>query len=213
MTSRLPVPQPLADTGLMAILRAPDAATLEPVARALAGAGVRCLEVTLTGAGALDVVGRLRATLPAEVLVGAGTVVTADQARAAVAAGAEFLVSPATDAEVIEVALLAGVEVYPGAWTATEVVRAWQLGATAVKVFPCSSGGPEHLRQLAAPLPHIPLIAVGGVTARNAVDYRAAGAVAVGIGSALTKDTDDPEYGQRVAQMLGTTRKLREAEA
>ena len=68
MTSRAAIPQALLDTGLMAILRAPDAATLEPVAHALADAGVRCLEVTLTGSGALDVVGRLRAALPAEVL-------------------------------------------------------------------------------------------------------------------------------------------------
>jgi 2-dehydro-3-deoxyphosphogluconate aldolase/(4S)-4-hydroxy-2-oxoglutarate aldolase len=197
----------------MAILRAPDAATLEPAAHALVAAGVRCLEVTLTGAGALDVVGRLRALLPADVLIGAGTVVTTEQAHAAVAAGAEFLVSPSTDAGVIEVALSAGVGVYPGAWTATEVVHAWQLGATAVKLFPCSSGGPEHLRQLAAPLPHIPLIAVGGVTADNAGDYLAAGAIAVGIGSALTKDPDDPGYGERVARLLATTRRLREADA
>lgn len=206
MTARSAIPQALVETRLMAILRAPDATTLEPVAHALASAGVRCLEVTLTGTGALDVVRRLRTALPADVLVGAGSVVTGDQARAAIDAGAEFLVSPATDVEVIEAAVLAGVGVYPGAWTASEVVRAWQLGATAVKLFPCSTGGPEHLRQLAAPLPHIPLVAVGGVTAGNAADYLAAGAVAVGIGSALTKDTGDSGFGERVARLLATTR-------
>jgi 2-dehydro-3-deoxyphosphogluconate aldolase/(4S)-4-hydroxy-2-oxoglutarate aldolase len=191
MTGRAPIPQVLLSTRLMAILRAADAATLEPVAHSLAAAGVRCLEVTMTSRGALDVVGRLRSTLPADVLVGAGSVVTGDQARAAIDAGAEFLVSPSTDDEVISLAVAAGVGVYPGAWTATEVVRAWQLGATAVKLFPSSSGGPEHLRQLAAPLPDIPLIAVGGVSADNAADFLAAGAVAVGVGSALTRSIDD----------------------
>jgi 2-dehydro-3-deoxyphosphogluconate aldolase/(4S)-4-hydroxy-2-oxoglutarate aldolase len=190
MTGRSPVPVALLQTRLMAILRAPDAATLLPMARVLAEAGIRSLEVTMTGRGALDVVGRLRTELPAAVSVGAGSVVTGDQAREAVDRGADFLVSPSTDADVIEIAVAAGRAVYPGAWTATEVVRAWQLGATAVKIFPASSGGPEHLRQLAAPLPGIPLMAVGGVTVDNAADFLAAGAVAVGIGSALLHGID-----------------------
>ncbi len=206
MTARTPVPPALLTTRLMAILRAPDAATLEPVAHALVRAGVRCLEVTLTGRGALEVVTRLRGELAAEVLVGAGSVVTADQARAAIDAGAEFLVSPATDPDVIGLALAGGIGVYPGAWTATEVVRAWQLGATAVKVFPSSSGGPEHLRQLAAPLPDVPLVAVGGVDAANAAAFLAAGAVALGIGSALTNGADAPGFEDRVAQLLAVTR-------
>lgn len=213
MTSRTVIPQALVETRLMAILRASDAWTVEPIAHALATSGVRCLEVTLTGTSALEVVRALRAALPAEVLVGAGSVLTGDQARAALDAGAEFLVSPAIDPEVIELAVQAGVGVYPGAWTATEVLQAWRLGATAVKVFPCSSGGPQHLSQLAAPLPHIPLVAVGGVTPANAADYLAAGAVAVGIGSALTQDTADPGYGERVARLLATTRKSREDSA
>ena len=85
--------------------------------------------------------------------------------------------SPSTDADVIDIALAAGIGAYPGAWTANEVVRAWQLGATAVKLFPASSGGPEHLRQLAAPLPQVPLIAVGGVSVDNAAAFVAAGVV------------------------------------
>ena len=82
MTGRPPLPPALLETRLMAILRAPDAATLEPVAVALAAAGVRCLEVAMTGTGALDVVSRLRTELSPEVLVGAGSVITADQAHA-----------------------------------------------------------------------------------------------------------------------------------
>ncbi|BEP14186.1 bifunctional 4-hydroxy-2-oxoglutarate aldolase/2-dehydro-3-deoxy-phosphogluconate aldolase [Acidothermaceae bacterium B102] len=209
MTQRLSLPPSLVETRLMAILRAPDAATLEPVAVALAAAGVRCLEVAMTGTGALDVVRRLRTLLSPDVSVGAGSVIAADQAHAAVDAGAEFLVSPSTDADVIAIALAAGVGAYPGAWTANEVVRAWQLGATAVKLFPASSGGPEHLRQLAAPLPQIPLIAVGGVSVDNAAAFVAAGAVAVGIGSGLLRDVDPADQEAvtaRVRELLTAVR-------
>ena len=72
-----------------------------------------------------------------------------------------------------------------GALTPTEVMHAHRLGADIVKIFPGSLGGPSHLKNLRGPFPHIRFMPTGGVTAENAADWFAAGAVAVGAGSAL----------------------------
>ena len=189
----------------MVILRAPEAATLASLVRILVDGGVRCLEVTLTTGGALELIETLVAELPNDVSVGAGSVVTPADARDALIAGAEFLVAPSTNADVIQIGCTAGKPVYPGAWTATEIVQAWEYGAAAVKVFPASVGGPALLRQLKQPLPSIPLLAVGGVTAANAADYLDAGAFAVGVGSSLTDPTLTPnEVLERTELLLAT---------
>ncbi|GGM99091.1 bifunctional 4-hydroxy-2-oxoglutarate aldolase/2-dehydro-3-deoxy-phosphogluconate aldolase [Streptomyces fuscichromogenes] len=190
MTLRPALTPQLADTGVMAILRSADATGLPAVARALATGGVTCLEVTLTTAGALDALARIREELGATAAVGAGTVLTRADLRDAVAAGAQFLVAPNVEPDVVRAAADLGVPFYPGAWTPTEVAAAWRAGAAAVKLFPASTGGPAHLRQLRAPLPEIPLVAVGGVDLDQAAEYLAAGARAVGVGSPLLRGAD-----------------------
>lgn len=195
----------------MAILRSADASGLPAVARALASAGVTCLEVTLTTAGALDALAAIRAELGPDVAVGAGTVVTDDQARDALAAGAEFLVAPVVDTAVVRYAADRGVACYPGAWTPTEVSQAWRAGAAAVKLFPASTGGPAHLRQLRAPLPDIPVVAVGGVGIDEARDYLDAGAHAVGIGSPLLRGADQNPTPQALDALVTRARTLLDA--
>ncbi|MCX4760006.1 bifunctional 4-hydroxy-2-oxoglutarate aldolase/2-dehydro-3-deoxy-phosphogluconate aldolase [Streptomyces sp. NBC_01275] len=196
MTERPALTPQLGRTRVMAILRSADASGLPAVARALAAGGVTCLEVTLTTAGALDALTRIRAELGPGVAIGAGTVITGAQARDALAAGAEFLVAPVVDTAVVRHAADRGIPCYPGAWTPTEVSQAWQAGAAAVKLFPASTGGIGHLRQLRAPLPDIPLVAVGGVGIDEARDYLDGGACAVGIGSPLLRGADrDPAPG------------------
>jgi 2-dehydro-3-deoxyphosphogluconate aldolase/(4S)-4-hydroxy-2-oxoglutarate aldolase len=79
----------------------------------------------------------------------------------------------------------------------TEVVTAWQAGADAVKVFPCSAvGGPNYLRALKAPLPQIKLVPTGGVSLSTARDFIAAGAWALGVGADLV-DTKAIRSGER----------------
>ncbi|MDX3313314.1 bifunctional 4-hydroxy-2-oxoglutarate aldolase/2-dehydro-3-deoxy-phosphogluconate aldolase [Streptomyces sp. NPDC054884] len=196
MTERPALTPQLGRTRVMAILRSADASGLPAVARALAAGGVTCLEVTLTTAGALDALTRIRAELGPGVATGAGTVITGAQARDALSAGADFLVAPVVDTAVVRHAADRGIPCYPGAWTPTEVSQAWQAGAAAVKLFPASTGGIGHLRQLRAPLPDIPLVAVGGVGVDEARDYLDAGACAVGIGSPLLRGADrDPAPG------------------
>ncbi len=139
-------------------------------------------------AGALRAV---RAALPArrtdECLVGAGTIRSHEQLRAAMQAGADFGVSPILDRAVLEDALGSGLPFVPGAYTPTEADAAWRAGATFVKLFPASSLGPAHVRDLRGPLGEIQVIPTGGIDERNAAAYLEAGASALGIGSALVK--------------------------
>ena len=213
MTERPALTPQLGPTRVMAILRSADASALPAVAQALAAGGVTCLEVTLTTTGALDALTRIRAELGPDVAIGAGTVITGGQARDALAAGAEFLVAPVVDTAVIRHAADRGIPCYPGAWTPTEASQAWQAGAAAVKLFPASTGGPAHLRQLRAPLPDIPLVAVGGVGLDEARDYLDAGACAVGIGSPLLRGADRDPAPQALDALTTRARTLLDAVA
>ncbi|MEU9453259.1 bifunctional 4-hydroxy-2-oxoglutarate aldolase/2-dehydro-3-deoxy-phosphogluconate aldolase [Streptomyces sp. NPDC048277] len=211
MTVRPALTPQLARTRVMAILRSADASGLPAVADALAAGGVTCLEVTLTTEGALDALALIREELGSAVAVGAGTVMTRSDLRDAVAAGAEFLVAPVVEPDVIRAAADLGIPCYPGAWTPTEVATAWRAGAAAVKLFPACTGGPAHLRQLRAPLPDIPLVAVGGVDLAEAGEYITAGARAVGIGSPLLRGADrTPDDPAALDALTGRARALLE---
>ncbi|MEV0199193.1 bifunctional 4-hydroxy-2-oxoglutarate aldolase/2-dehydro-3-deoxy-phosphogluconate aldolase [Nonomuraea sp. NPDC050691] len=172
---------------LLAIVRGRDPEASVRTAHVLVEEGIDVLEVSLSGAGALDVIARLHAELGTSATLGAGTVLTEAEADAAVEAGARFVVTPAMSAGAAR-ALSLGVPALVGALTPTEVWHAWEAGATAVKVFPASLGGPGYLAALRDPYPSIPLIPVGGVTAEQVRPYLEAGAVAVGVGSPLTGD-------------------------
>jgi 2-dehydro-3-deoxyphosphogluconate aldolase/(4S)-4-hydroxy-2-oxoglutarate aldolase len=178
---------------VVAILRAADAGRFLEVGRVLYEAGVRAVEVTLTSAGALEALGRLREELPADALLGVGTVRSAEDAERAVDAGAAYLIAPDFRPEVVGWATERRVPVVPGALTPTEIAAAWGAGATAVKVFPVSTvGGPAYLKAVRAPLPEVPMVPTGGVGLGDIAAYLGAGAVAVGIGAPLLGDAGGP---------------------
>jgi len=178
----------LTTTGVVAVLRAPDADRYLPVARTLAGAGVLAIELTLTTPGTIRVLPELIRALPGEAEVGVGTVLTPDDARAALEAGAAFLVTPNSNRSVIEVAAAAGTPVYPGAFTPTEVASNWAAGAAAVKLFPAATAGPEYIEHLHGPFPGIPLVPSGGIGIADIPDWIRAGAIAVSLGGPLIGD-------------------------
>ena len=153
--------------------------------RAVLEGGMRAVEVTFTTPGAPAIIRRVKHEFGDSVLLGAGTVLTPEQAEDAVDAGAVYLIAPNTDEKVIGAAKRLNVTVIPGAFTPTEVVRAWDLGADEIKIFPASLGGPNYIKALKAPLPHIPMIPTGGVDERTVGDFFRAGAFAVGAGGAL----------------------------
>ena len=171
--------------GVVAIIRMPDPMALRAVVDALAEGGVRALEVTMTVPRAIELIAEIAPTLPSDFLFGAGTLLDADTVHRAVDAGAQFIVSPVFKPEVVQAAHRDGVPVMPGCFTPTEILAAWEMGADIIKVFPATSVGPGYLKDVRGPLPQVKLMPTGGVSIDNVGDWLRAGAVGVGVGSAL----------------------------
>jgi 2-dehydro-3-deoxyphosphogluconate aldolase/(4S)-4-hydroxy-2-oxoglutarate aldolase len=171
--------------GVVAVIRLKDPAKLRAVVDALAEGGVRALEVTMTVPGAVGLIRDLASALPDGFFLGAGTVTTAENAHAVIEAGATFVVSPVFRPEVIRACHEHDVAAMPGCFSPTEILAAHECGADVVKVFPATSLGPQFIKDVRAPLPQVKLMPTGGVSLDNAHDWIRAGAVAVGLGSAL----------------------------
>jgi 2-dehydro-3-deoxyphosphogluconate aldolase/(4S)-4-hydroxy-2-oxoglutarate aldolase len=147
--------------------------------------GLRVVEVTMTTPNALEILREARRRWEGRARIGAGTVLDAEGAKQVIDAGAQFVVSPILDVGMVETALKANVPPIPGVFSPTEIVAAHRLGAPVVKVFPAVTLGTQFFKEVKAPLPQIPLMAVGGLNAHNAAEYLHAGADMVGIGGAL----------------------------
>ena len=185
-----PVADAIRQHRLVAILR-----RVEPRERLLtlvdelADAGVRVFEITLDAAAGAEDLAAVRARLDGRegALVGAGTILRPAQLDAALRVKADFGVAPVFDPRVMGAALEAGLPFVPGGMTPTEILQAWEAGATFVKLFPASAVGPSFVRELRGPLPDLALIPTGGIDAVNAASFLSAGAAAIGIGSALAR--------------------------
>lgn len=182
--SRDSITQHVQDAGIVAVLRVTQQAAVRPLAEALRDGGITALEVTMTVPGAVEIIEELASALD-DCLVGAGTVLDAATARQVVQAGARFVVSPVFDASLVASIHDLGAAAMPGCFTPTEIFAATRAGADIVKVFPAGAVGPGFFKDVLAPLPALKLMPTGGVTLQNARDWIKAGAVAVGIGTAL----------------------------
>jgi 2-dehydro-3-deoxyphosphogluconate aldolase / (4S)-4-hydroxy-2-oxoglutarate aldolase len=172
---------------LVAIVRGTDGGAAAKAALAAMEEGFRYVEIALTTPDALAAIRAVRAAAPAGCFVGAGTVLTAADVADVAEAGAQFTVTPSLASSIQESARL-GIPVLAGALTPSEAYEAMNRGATAVKLFPASIGGPGYLKALRDPFPGIPFIAVGGVGVDEATGYWDAGAIAVGLGGPLFGD-------------------------
>jgi 2-dehydro-3-deoxyphosphogluconate aldolase / (4S)-4-hydroxy-2-oxoglutarate aldolase len=148
---------------------------------------VTACEITMTVPGAIDAIRTVSRKLGDEAVIGVGTVLDAATAEDAIEAGAEFVVSPILDSDVIAAAHRHDKVAIPGALSPTEVVGAWDAGADVVKIFPANHFGPQYVRDLHGPLPGIRLTPTGGVDLETTPKWIEAGAVAVGVGSALVR--------------------------
>lgn len=171
--------------GVVAVIRLKDASALGAVVDALAAGGVRALEVTMTVPGAIALIREIAPSLPPDVVLGAGTVLDAETAQAAIEAGARYVVSPVFREEVLRVCHRFDVAALPGCFTPAEILGAWEAGADIVKVFPATALGPGYFRDLRGPFPELRLMPTGGVSLANAGEWIRAGAVAIGVGTAL----------------------------
>ncbi len=169
----------------IAVIRAPDFELGLGMARCVAAAGLKLIEITWNSDRPAQLLAQLREELP-DCILGSGTITTLDQLSESVSAGAQFIFSPYTNPVLIDNANRLEVPIVPGALTPTEIVQAWQAGASSVKVFPIDAmGGAKYLRCLRTPLEGIPLIPTGGVSVENSAELLQSGAIAVGLSSEL----------------------------
>lgn len=181
------LPEAVLEQRVIAVARGQDASSALHLATALQAGGLNVLEITVEGGKGIEAIA---AVADGSAVVGAGTVTTVEQASAAVDAGASFLVSPHLDEKLVTWARSREVPFVPGVFTPTEIHTALAAGASVVKLFPASLGGPSLVKAILGPYPDLAVIPTGGVDDRNARAYLDAGAVAVGIGGWLTGGTD-----------------------
>ena len=192
MSRQEEIKQLVLDSRIVAIIRgfAPD--TCLRLAEAYSAGGIRLVEVTFNQKAPetwKDTASAIRAICErfgGHVRAGAGTVLTEEQLSMCIDAGGEYMITPNVKPELIRSCVRQGLVAMPGALTPSEAVDAWEAGAAFVKIFPAGSLGPGYVKALRAPLAHIPMLAVGGITADNVADFMRVGCVGAGVGGNLT---------------------------
>ncbi len=170
---------------IIAVIRADNVSIAREMALAAAAGGIKLIEIAWNTDRAESLIPKLQQELP-DCKIGTGTVLDVDNAERAIACGCSFLFTPHINPELIAKVAENNIPVIAGALTPTEIVTAWQAGASAVKIFPIKVvGGVDYLKCLQPVLRDIPLIPTGGITIQNADQYLASGAIAVGISSHL----------------------------
>lgn len=175
---------------IIAIVRGVPSSKIVDLVNAMVAGGIKCVEITFDQTSPEKIqdtllsLKKIKRECP-EAYVGAGTVLTTEQVRLAIDAGAEYIISPNVDESVIQETKRLGKISIPGAMTATEVAFAHKCGADIVKMFPAGIFGPDYIKAIKAPLKHIPITAVGGVTIENCKEFIKAGAVGVAVGGNL----------------------------
>ena len=193
---------------LVIISRGTPKDRLVKAAVAMADVGIRFLEITFDHtipdplSDYREKVEALREALGDRMHIGAGTVLNVDEVRAAHSVGCEYIIAPNTNEDVIRETKKLGMLSIPGAMTPTEICRAWDLGADSVKLFPADDMGMHYITNLRGPLPHIPLIATGGVNPDTIGEYLSRGVNAVGTGiTVLRRDLIEAEDYAGIAEL------------
>lgn len=189
--------QQIHEAGVVAVLRADTAEQVVELAEQAIAGGMKIIEVTMTVPHALRAIETLANRYSSDAsarnddsyaVIGVGTVLDAETARAAIMAGAEFVVAPSLNKETITLCNRYRVPVMPGVMTMQEIQVALELGVDIVKLFPGNLFSPAMISAIKAPIPQVNIMPTGGVSLANLADWIKAGAVAVGIGSDLTKE-------------------------
>ena len=169
---------------VLGIVRGLNESCLEGVLDAAFAGGLRFLEITLNTPDAFHLINKINVKYT-KLQVGAGTVLSAEKAKKAIEAGAKYIVAPNFNEEVSTFCAQNKIAYFPGALTPSEIKKAWDAGATMVKVFPASQMGPDYFKIIKGPFDKIKLMAVGGINPENIKDYLGAGANAVALGGSI----------------------------
>ena len=172
------------ETGIIAIIRGIEPEVCNEVISAIAAGGVETIEITANTPNAVDMIQEASNEFD-DIVIGAGTVLDPETARAVQLAGAEFVVTPSINSDVIKACKRHGTPIATGVMTPTEAVKATEAGSDFCKLFPASTTGPEHVSAINSPLPQVSIVPTGGVSLDNAAAFFNAGAVALGVGSAI----------------------------
>ncbi|TDB49593.1 MULTISPECIES: bifunctional 4-hydroxy-2-oxoglutarate aldolase/2-dehydro-3-deoxy-phosphogluconate aldolase [Bacillaceae] len=190
---------------IVAVLRGSEEEVLTTARAAIEG-GISVLEITMTTTNAVSVLKQLKKEFSSQpVYVGMGTVMDVESAVHALQQGADFIVTPHFDEKIIRICHQYQSLIMPGAFTITEMVSAMRQGCEILKLFPADLAGPNHIKNVKGPLPKVQIMPTGGVNESNIGDWFSAGAVAVGIGSNLTKaggPNRDPQKIREYAALL-----------
>jgi len=186
------IEQLIRDSRVIAIIRGFEPDTCLHLAEAYLAGGIRAVEVTYVQTDrtlwkrTTAAIAAIRERFGKDLAVGAGTVLTLEQLTMTHEAGGAFMVAPNTNPDVVRTCAKLDMAAIPGALSPTEAVAAWEAGASFVKIFPAGNLGPGYVKALKAPLAHIPMLAVGGVTIDNAADFIKAGCVGVAVSGPLS---------------------------
>lgn len=191
----------IVNSGVVAIIRTNDMEEAENISLACLAGGIEALEVTFTTPNAQELIQRLHTCEQAEELIlGAGSVLDAETARIAILAGAKYIVSPCFDKETAKLCNRYAIPYLPGCMTINEIKTAAEYGVDIIKLFPSHLFEPGIIKSIKGPLPHVAIMPTGGVNLKNAGAWIKNGAVAIGIGSELTKPAQAGDY-ERVSQL------------
>ena len=197
----------LTDPGVIAVVRAPKAEMVLPLAEALLAGGIKAIEITMTTPNAIAAIREASTQFGSRALIGVGTILTPTDCQAALQAGAEFVVTPICRTELVPLAHRADRPIMLGAYTPTEAQQAHEAGADMIKIFPADSLGTDYIKALRAPLPHLKIVPTGGVDLNTIGAFFKAGCVAVGAGGSLVSNqllhaTDWPGLTKLAAQFV-----------
>ncbi|MFP4977221.1 bifunctional 2-keto-4-hydroxyglutarate aldolase/2-keto-3-deoxy-6-phosphogluconate aldolase [Paenibacillus sp. CN-4] len=210
---KIKVLQNIADLGVVAVIRADNADDAVKMSEACIEGGLTNIEVTFTTPGADQAIQRLVETYGDRAVIGAGTVLDPLTARIAILAGAEFVVSPSFEEETAKMCNLYCIPYMPGCMTLGEMKEALKLGVDVLKLFPGSAFGPDFVKAVKGPMPHVNIMPTGGVDLNNIDKWINNGCIAVGIGGNLTAPAKEGRYDkitELAAQYVAKCKEVRQ---
>jgi 2-dehydro-3-deoxyphosphogluconate aldolase/(4S)-4-hydroxy-2-oxoglutarate aldolase len=175
----------LMDAGVIAVVRALRREQVLPLSRALIAGGINAIEITTTTPDAFAAIREARSEFGEQALIGVGTILKAYDCQQAIDADAQFIVTPICRPDFVALAHHANKPIMLGAYTPTEAQLAHEAGADFVKIFPADTLGPNYIKSIRAPLPHLKIVPTGGVDLQTIGEFFKAGCAAVGAGSSL----------------------------
>lgn len=191
---KIRVLQNISSVGVVAVIRADTAEAAIQMSEACIEGGLNNIEVTFTTPDADQAIKSLVKKYGDKAVIGAGTVLDPLTARIAILAGAEFVVSPSFEEETAKMCNLYGIPYMPGCLTLNEMKDALKLGVDVLKLFPGSAFGPDYIKAVKGPMPHVQIMPTGGVDLHNMEQWIRNGCIAVGIGGNLTAPAKDNRY-------------------